>query len=334
MSDWMRTSVLRLSGYARFAWGVLVYNLLVILWGAYVRASGSGAGCGSHWPLCNGVIVQRAARIETIIEFTHRVMSGIAFLLVIALVVRAFQLYKKGSPVRLGASLSMIFMVSEALLGAGLVLFELVAGNASMARAFSMSFHLVNTFLLLASLSMTAWWASGGQPIQIKGNGLIKGVFAVGLIGMLILGMSGAVTALGDTLFPARSLAEGIQQDLSPTAHFLIRLRLFNPTLAVLVGVYLILAASWISVRQPEQVTNSLSKVLISLVVLQLSAGIVNVFLLAPIWMQILHLLLSDFLWIILVILTASVLSHWIASVNLQRTHQITPKSQGSDTPS
>jgi heme A synthase len=146
-----------------------------------------------------------------------------------------------------------------------------------------MSFHLVNTFLLLASLTLTAWWASGGQAIYYKGNGLIQGVLVVGLLGMLILGMSGAVTALGDTLFPARSLAEGIQQDLSPTAHFLIRFRLFHPTLAILVGGYLILSASWLSVRQQTQATNLLSKVLILLVILQLGAGIVNVFLLAPI---------------------------------------------------
>src|SRR3990172_11520334 len=152
-------------------------------------------------------------------------LSGFAFLLIIALMVSAFRLYQKGSMVRLGVSLSMLFMVSEALLGAGLVLFKLVAENASLARAFSMSFHLVNTFLLLASLSLTAWWASGGRPVQTKGKGLMLGLLALGMIGMLILGISGAVTALGDTLFPARSLEEGVQQDLSPTAHFLIRLR-------------------------------------------------------------------------------------------------------------
>src|SRR3990172_10482867 len=114
-----KTSGLKLSGFARFAWGVLAYNLAVILWGAYVRASGSGAGCGSHWPLCNGVVVPHTSRVETLIEFTHRVMSGLAFLIVIALLLSAFRLYQKGSMVRLGVSLSMLFMVSEALLGAG-----------------------------------------------------------------------------------------------------------------------------------------------------------------------------------------------------------------------
>ena len=323
---------LKLSGFARFAWGVLAYNLAVILWGAYVRASGSGAGCGSHWPLCNGVVVPHTTRIETLIEFTHRVMSGLAFLLVIALLVIAFRLYQKGSMVRLGVSLSMLFMVSEALLGAGLVLFELVAENASLARAFSMSFHLVNTFLLLASLSLTAWWASGGRPVQTKGKGLMLGLLALGMIGMLILGMSGAVTALGDTLFPARSLAEGVQQDLSPTAHFLIRLRFLHPTIAILVGLYLILVARWLYLRRGDHVTTLLAKILIILIILQLSVGLVNVFLLAPIWMQILHLLLSDILWIILVLLAANALSQRMLVGSLMRSPQKTPISSSSET--
>ena len=326
------TSGLKLSGFARFAWGVLAYNLAVILWGAYVRASGSGAGCGSHWPLCNGVVVPHTTRVETLIEFTHRVMSGLAFLFVIGLMVSAFRLYQKGSLVRLGVGLSTLFMVSEALLGAGLVLFELVAENASLARAFSMSFHLVNTFLLLASLSLTAWWASGGRPIQTEGKGVILGVLGVGMVGMLILGMSGAVTALGDTLFPARSLAEGVQQDLFPTAHFLIRLRFLHPTIAILVGLYLILTARWLHLRRQEHVTDLLAKILIILVILQLSAGIVNVLLLAPIWMQILHLLLSDMLWIILVILAASALSQRMLAGSLLRSPQKTPISPSSET--
>ncbi len=46
--------------FSRYAWGVLLWNVLVALWGAYVRATGSGAGCGSHWPTCNGEILPRA----------------------------------------------------------------------------------------------------------------------------------------------------------------------------------------------------------------------------------------------------------------------------------
>ena len=148
--------------FAAYAWCVLAFNILVVLWGAYVRASGSGAGCGSHWPLCNGEVVPRSPALATIIEFTHRVTSGLALALVAGLVAWAFRAFPRRHPARLGAVLSLAFILSEALIGAGLVLFEHVAKNASTARAWSLSAHLVNTLTLLACLALTAWWASGG----------------------------------------------------------------------------------------------------------------------------------------------------------------------------
>src|ERR1051325_10627142 len=119
------------SRFAAFSWGVLAYNLAVIVWGGYVRASGSGAGCGSHWPLCNGVVLPRAAAVETVIEFSHRLTSGIALLLVVWLLVKTWRALPAGHAARRGAAWSLAFMLSEAGLGAGLVLFQLVADNAS-----------------------------------------------------------------------------------------------------------------------------------------------------------------------------------------------------------
>jgi heme A synthase len=194
---------MKLNRFAGYAWGVLVYNLLVIMWGAYVRATGSGAGCGNHWPLCQGEVVPRPQQIETMIEFSHRLSSGLALLVVIVLFIWAFRAYPKGHPVRLGGSLSLFFIITEALVGAGLVLFELVAYNTSLARAMVMALHLVNTFLLLGALTLTAWWGSGGRPLRLRGQGSLIWLLAIGLVGMLILGASGGVTALGDTLYPA-----------------------------------------------------------------------------------------------------------------------------------
>ena len=145
--------------------------------------------------------------------------------LVLVLVVWAFRSHPKGHPVRLGATLSMIFIITEALVGAGLVLFGWTADDQSVGRVISISVHLVNTFLLLAALTLTAWWASGGERIVLRGQGISVWLFAIGFLGVLILGVSGAITALGDTLFPAGSLSEGIAQDFAPTAHFLVRLR-------------------------------------------------------------------------------------------------------------
>ena len=144
----------------------------------------------------------------------------------------------KNHPVRKGLVTSGVLILLEALLGAGLVLFELVAENSSGARAFAVALHLANTFLLVGSLALTAYWASGGSAVQIKGQGLKAWLLGTGLLGMLLIGMSGAVTALGDTLFPVNSLAEGIAADLDPSAHFLIRLRVYHPVIAVLVAGY------------------------------------------------------------------------------------------------
>ena len=295
-----------MSRFAKYSWGVLLFTLIVILWGAYVRATGSGAGCGSHWPLCNGEVIPRAPRIETVIEFTHRASSGLDFILVLGLFVWALRSYPKGDPTRQAASFSFLFIVTEALVGAGLVLFEWVDQDASTGRAISIVIHLVNTFLLLASLVVTSWLASafpGWADVKKKPSMALLGI---GLFGTIVLGASGALNALGDTLFPTSSLIQGIQQDFSATAHFLIRLRVLHPSIAVFMGAYLIILAGIIRLQVQQPVMRRIARLLTVGILLQLGAGVINLLLLAPVWMQIVHLLLADLVWISLVLLTFS----------------------------
>jgi heme A synthase len=289
-----------------FAWGVLAYNLLVILWGAFVRATGSGAGCGSHWPLCNGEVIPPAPAVETLIEFTHRLTSGVALLAVFAMVIWARRSYPAGHIVRRGVHFSLFFIILEALLGAGLVLFELVAHNASVTRAFSMAAHLLNTFLLVAALALTAWWAGGAPKPQLRSHPQYVWKLGVAMFGLLIVGMSGAITALGDTLFQAQSSGG---QALTPLVETLVRLRVFHPLIATLVGLYTVLLAWSIHSSTRTTVTRRLAIALSVLFVIELIAGGINVLLLAPVWMQLLHLLLADLVWIALVLLGASVLA-------------------------
>jgi heme A synthase len=293
----------------RFSWSVLAYNVAVILWGAVVRATGSGAGCGSHWPLCNGVVVPRAPRIETIIELSHRLTSGLALVLVLALAVAVFRRRPKGDPARRAAAASVLLMLSEAAVGAALVLFRLVADNPSMARAMFMATHLVNTFFLLAALTLTAWFAGGGAPLRWRGHGWRSGALALGVLALLLAGVSGAVAALGDTLWPARSLSEALQQDLSPTAHLLIRLRLLHPAIAAAAGLF----ALFLTVQAPAHATNPANTTrwgrwTAACVLLQWIVGLLNVALLAPVWMQVVHLLVADLLWIAFVLFAAGLL--------------------------
>jgi heme a synthase len=298
---------------ARFAWWVLAYNLLVIVWGAFVRASGSGAGCGRHWPLCNGEVVPTPKNIATIIEASHRLTSGIALVLVLALVIGCFRRLAKGDRARRGAALSGVFIVTEALIGAGLVLFELVAHDTSMKRALSMVLHLGNTFLLLASLALTAWWLQRRELARAElsapderpaGELAVRGAVVLALGGVLLLAGSGAVAALGDTLFPARSLREGIAQDLSPVAHAFVRLRMLHPLIALASGVVVLTTAAFVRIVRPAPRVRAFSRATTVLFVVQFCAGLLNLTLLAPIAMQLVHLLLADAVWIALVLMS------------------------------
>ncbi len=300
---------MRSNRFVSFAWATLAYNLAVVAWGAFVRASGSGAGCGSHWPLCNGEVVPRGAQTATLIEFTHRITSGIALLLVVGLVVWAWRRFPRGHPARLGAGVAMGFMISEALVGAGLVLLGLVADNSSVARAVVLGIHLVNTFFLLAFIALTAWWGSGRSRMSLRGGGAVAALLVIAVAGTLIVGVAGAITALGDTLFPVSSLAAGVRQDFSATAHFLIRLRVLHPLLAIGLGFYLLAVAGVVRLRRPDPATRKLASLTILLFFLQLGIGTLNVALLAPIWMQLVHLLMADVVWLTLVLLTASALA-------------------------
>lgn len=293
--------------FRTFAWGVLATTLAVILWGAYVRATGSGAGCGSHWPTCNGEIIPHPKRIETLIEFTHRATSGLVSILAVVELVLAFRAFPRRHRVRRAAALTTFFMATEGLVGAGLVLFEHVAHDASLARAGWMAAHLVNTFLLVASMTLTAHWAGAGTPLLVRGRaGAVAALGAV-LVATLFVGTTGAVVALGDTLFPAKSLAEGLAQDFSSTAHLLIRLRIWHPLAAVLTAA-LALAVAVSLARSGSPSTRRAALAAIGAVGLQVVAGFVNLALLAPIAMQLVHLLLADLAWIALVLLAATVL--------------------------
>ncbi len=293
-----------MSRFAKFAWLTLGYNVLVILWGAFVRATGSGAGCGSHWPLCNGEVIPRSPTVETLIEFSHRLTSGVAFLLVFAMLIWAFRAYPKKHIVRLGAVLSMFFMITEALVGAGLVLFEQVATTVTMARAVWMSAHLLNTFILLGAITLTAWWASGGERFPLRGQGWVLPKVLGALVLMTLIGMSGAVTALGDTILHLNAV-----ENNPVVAETLLALRIYHPSLAIAISVYMLIVLTNLMLQRPHPTVTRLGVTFNILYVAQLGLGALNVWLKAPVWMQLVHLLITDVLWIMLVVFSAKVLA-------------------------
>jgi len=288
-----------------YAWTTLAVTLGVILWGAYVRVSGSGAGCGKEWPICKGKLIPSMSSLETLVEYLHRASSGVITVMVLLLLVWTLSALPRRHPARSGAMASAFFVLTEGAVGAAIVLFERVAHDKSAARAAWMSLHLVNTFLLIASIALTAWWISGGAAPRARGQGAVGGLLAGGVAALLLVGVTGALTALGDTLFGARTLAEGVAADFSPTAHFLQQIRVLHPIAAVLAAVYLLYARGLVAAaRGPE--TRRLSRVVAALVVGQLALGTLNLVMLAPGWMQLVHLLVADLVWISFVLLGAA----------------------------
>jgi heme A synthase len=296
------------SRFRTLALATLGFTLLVILWGAYVRVTGSGAGCGSHWPTCNGEVVPRAPRLGTVIEYTHRLTSGVALLLVVAQTVLAFVWLPKHSIGRLGAGLSMFFMLTEAAVGAGLVLFEKVAHDQSLARGAWMAAHLVNTFLLLASMTLTVWAASRDERPTLAGHAREAWMLGAGVVAMLITGVTGAIAALGDTLFPSSSLAEGLSSDLSHASHPFVQLRSVHPFFAAGTAVLILFVVSNLA-RSDAAAVRRGATWLGAGIVGQVVIGVVNLLLAAPAFMQLAHLLAADAVWITLVSLFASALS-------------------------
>jgi len=276
-----------------------VFNVGVILLGAVVRATGSGAGCGRSWPTCQGELIPELSG-ATSVEFTHRVASGIALVLVVVL---AVLVWRRGrTPARTGALISLAAIVGEALIGAMIVLAEWVADDDSVARALAVPLHLVSTLVLLGALSLTIFFLSGGRRLDLRTHRVTWRWVLFGGIVIVLISATGAITALADTLFPK----EGIGLDLESGSHFLTRLRILHPTLAITAA-----AVAWWKLGRAAARTEARN--IVFLVGLMLVTGLLNVALGVPTWMQILHLALADVLWISFVFLSAKTLEEKVS---------------------
>ena len=293
-----------ISHVARFAWAALYWNVAVVLWGAYVRATGSGAGCGNRWPLCDGDVVGASANGQTIVEFTHRISSAISLLMVIGLVVWCWRITKTGDWARYSAVLAAVFLANEALLGAALVLLKHVGNDQSAGRIVFLCLHFGNTLLLLATLALTAAWLSNGsRSFTLIGKWRQVSSIGLGLLATMVTGITGAVTALADTLYPSTSLASSLAQDFRSSTPALLRVRLLHPAVATIAACYVL----WVIGRSSAE-RNRFSRsaiALITLLFLQVLIGMTNVLFLAPVWIQIAHLFVADALWILLVLTSA-----------------------------
>jgi cytochrome c oxidase assembly protein subunit 15 len=290
----------------RFAWAVLVYFVAVILWGAVVRATGAGAGCGNHWPLCNGTVMQQSPSANTMIEFAHRITSGLSFFSAVGLLAWTFAGTVRGHLARAGAVAAVAFTLIEAVLGAFLVKLGLTAQSQSPLRAPYLALHLTNTLLLLAALTLTAHLL-GRRQGYLRGSIRLVAPFGAvaAVVVVMIVGVTGSLAALGDTLFPATSLGNALAQDFTASSAWLVRWRWTHPTVAFVASIFLV----WILVRAAKRNLHwdnrGLSALVLALLAAQYVLGLLDVALLAPVWLQVAHLLGADVLWAALVVLTA-----------------------------
>ncbi len=291
----------------KLAWLTLGVNLLIILQGAVVRATGSGAGCGSHWPLCNGEVVPLAPTTETLVEYSHRLLSLSALVLGGWLLSRAFRA-RRDSPALFGAAAaSFSFLIFEALLGAATVLLGLTGDNATFGRGILVATHLVNSMLLVGALTLTLVYARKGAPRapSLRGQSLVGITLSVGLVGMLLLIFTGGVAAMGNTMFPSQSLAAGFRADFDPASHLLIRLRVLHPLIAISVGLYLFLSLGFSWWLKPVAEARHIARILFGVYVAQLIVGTLNLAFLGPIGLQLLHLSMAVLAFALLSALTA-----------------------------
>ena len=306
----MEKELSKLSAFAKYAWFVLVYNLVVIIWGVFLRASHSGDGCGQHWLTCQGEVVPSAPQLKTVIEFSHRLTTGLSAITVLVLFIWAFRRFTKGDPARLAAAFSFVFIIIESLIGAGLVLTGNTADNWTPSRPFWAIGHLINTFLLLAALTLTCWFSSGKERIDFKVDRKVVLLLLVGVLGIFIVGSSGSLAALSNMLFPSTSIIEGFAKDFSGTSPMLVRLRISHPIVSIAVGMFLIFLAGWLKrVSSNDRDVAKWVNILSLLVLVQFASGAATLLLHAPIVMQLVHLFLADAVWISFILLSANFLA-------------------------
>ena len=292
--------------FAVFSWSVLAYALVVIAWGYFLRISQSGDGCGTSWPLCEGTFVPAEATFPTWVELIHRTSSGLVLVAVIGMAVWATRLYERGHPARAAAFAGLIFTVTESLFGALLVVFGWVAEDVSAARILIRPFHVTNNFLLMASLGLTAWWASRGVGRLPELARLRQTRLLLPTVAVIALAATGSWTGLAGTAFPAESILEGLSQYLSP-AHVLVYLRTIHPLVALVTAGLV----ARLVLRERDRVRGSDRRVLWAVAGLgsaQIVLGPMVIALLHPVGLRLLHLLVADLFWLSYVFFLSSVL--------------------------
>jgi cytochrome c oxidase assembly protein subunit 15 len=281
------------------SWALIAYTVLIIAWGAWVRISGSGDGCGAHWPLCHGEAIPSAANVKTWTEVSHRYSTALFGLFVIAQLIAIRRLMPRSNPARYWIWWTVFFTATEALIGRMLVTHGLVDESRDLSRLVVMPLHLVNTSLLLFSEVMTAESIVFGLRHSSVLTTRQRRWIAMGIVFAVLLLTSGAIAALGSHLMPASSLQQGLAHDLHSDSHIAVRLRLLHPLLGLAIPLISWFIFSYRATEAPPQHLSSMYCQLGISVLVMVLIGILTLSLLAPTWLKLLHLTMANLLVIL-----------------------------------
>lgn len=282
------------AGLYRFTLALIGYTIVIIVWGAWVRISGSGAGCGEHWPLCNGEAIPFGSSHKTWIEVSHRYSTAVFGIAVVLLCALARKITTQHNLHRIGAYCVLVFTILEALIGRLLVVRGYVDQDTSISRLIIMPLHLVNTSLLLASEVFTARMLLPDYQRKLaisKTKGVVTIIFLCLLLTLLT---SGAIASLGSHLLPSHGIFEGLQADLNTDSHVAVRLRPLHLVFGLSVFVLTALVA-WYEphVLKPLLKLQSFRRFLSTMCALVL-LGILTVVLLSPVTLKLAHLTVAN----------------------------------------
>ena len=284
-------SHLKSSSFATYSLVVLIYTLATVAWGAIVRSSGSGAGCGNNWPLCDGQLLPIFSSSQRIVEFAHRTSTEIVGPLALILLIWARRIFPQGSMGRKAAYGVMAMTLFEGLIGAVLVKKGWVNMDTSVGRVYFMGLHVVSTFVLIAFLTTAYLAAKGVRPIQIKGQGAVGWMLGACVLCVAGLGISGAISALGHQLWPVNDV---LKAAASPTSPLLVKLQPTHPFLAVAIGLLIVLTVGLVLHLRPTADVRRASRYVAGAFGGEMLVGLINIWLKAPVWMQAAHLVTAD----------------------------------------
>ncbi|MFM9872842.1 MAG: heme o synthase [Fimbriimonadaceae bacterium] len=300
---------IRRNRFAVASIALLFLTVVVILFGAFVRASLSGDGCGTGWPMCENSFVPVGAQLKTYIEASHRISTEILWLIVGGFLIWAYRLFEKGHPARKATLGAFVFTTISGLIGAILVIFKLVTHDTSLARAITMPMHLLNTFALMAALCLMVYFAKGGRVVGFGGHGGLGSAFKWTMGSFFALGMTGAISAMGKTAYAtklasANTFMERVQMHVGSDASPLLKGGLLHPLMAMAAGLVLLFTCRLaMDQRAGNAEVETWSRRTIWLYLGQMAFGTMNLVASAPIWMQLTHLALALANWIALVML-------------------------------